>query len=278
VRATVSHYRRWTKHWEVWNEPNAREWWKPNPFPDAYVELLKGAYQAAKAADPDCIVVGGAVSGTALAFLERLFALGAARYMDVLSIHPYRPRFEASCEASGYVEELQAVRHIAGDLPIWVTEVGWPTAAWEAGGHVSARTQADYLVRMYVLSLAAGVERIFWRDFRDDDQFGLVQPDFAPKPSYAAYRMMTRLLEGAECRGRVEAPHGVWAVAFGKGNQDILVCWAPEGVVEVELLGTEVSRWDIAGQASRPADGPIRTVLGPSPIYALGHNLGVATR
>ena len=164
------------------------------------------------------------------------------------------------------------------DLPIRITEIGWPTNSREGSGSVSPQTQADYLVRMYVLSLAAGVDRVFWREFRDEDQFGLVQLDFARKPSYAAYRTMTRLLEGAECEGRVGAPHGVWAVAFRRHNHDILVCWVPESTVEVELLGTSISRWDTSGRASRAADGPLRVTLGPSPIYAAGHNLAVASR
>jgi hypothetical protein len=282
VHATVEHYKPWTKHWEVWNEPNSRQFWKPNPFPDSYVGVLRAAYQAAKSADPDCVVVGGALSGTALPFLERLLSLGSAQQMDALSIHPYRPRLEASCESSGYMEELHAVGSLVNtyrrDLPIWVTEMGWPTTSWEGSDHVSAQTQADYLARMMALSLAAGIERVFWSSFRDDNRFGLVREDFSPKPSYAAYRTLAQLLEGAECIGLADSPHGVWAVGFRKQQQDILVCWSPEQAIEVDLLGTGIRRWDIVGHAAREVDGPVRAALGPSPTYAAGHDLAVASR
>ncbi len=281
VHAAVSHYRRWTKHWEIGDDPDAGGLGGGRFSPDAYAELLRAGYRAAKAADRHCTVVGGGVAGGSGPFLERLLALGATRHMDVLSVGAGTPSPDVAGEVS-VVARLQAARDLASlhrrGLPVWLTGAGWSTSSSDGSASVSPQTQADYLVRLYVLSLAAGAERVFWRSFRDDGRFGLVQPDLTPKPAYAAYRTMTRLLEGAVGHGRVEAPHGVQGVAFGKHNQDILVCWAPEGVVEVELLGTDISRWDIAGQASRAADGPLRLALGPSPVYAVGHSLRLAAR
>ena len=275
VHATVEHYRRWTKHWEIWNEPNRRGFWKPNPFPDAYLALLKAAYPAAKSADPDCVVVGGALFGTDLAFLERLLSLGGARHMDALSIHP---RSEASGGPKAYLEELQTVRELVNryraDLPIWITETGAPTTS-SGGGHLPPGGQALDLVRTYVLSLAAGVERIFWGHSPDREVLGPLGMDPAEVPARAAYSTMTRVLEGAECVGRVAAPDGVWAIAFRKHNQDLLVCWSPGQVTEVDLLGDAIRRWNATGLASREADGPIRLALGPPPLYAVGHSLVV---
>jgi len=280
VRATVSHYRQWTKHWGVWNEPNESGFWKPKPDPGAYFEVLKATHEAAKEADPACVVVGGATSHADLLFLSRLLELGGADYMDVVSINPFRPRFEASCESTGYVAELRAVRELLDrhrpGLPLWITAVGWPTAPCEGSGHVSPALQAAYLVRMYVLSLAAGVERIFWYHYRDENQFGLVQwHDCAPKPSYFAYRTMTRLLAGAQCEGEIEVPEGVRAVKFRKHNRDILVCWAPEKPQAVEMLGADILRWDLRGTRARAVDGPVGLALGPAPICAAGYDLRV---
>lgn len=44
--------------WEVWNEPNTVFFWAPAPDPVAYTNLLKAAYPAIKAADPNATVVG----------------------------------------------------------------------------------------------------------------------------------------------------------------------------------------------------------------------------
>ncbi len=278
VRATVSHYKQWTKHWEIWNEPNGGGFWKPKPNPADYFELLKAGYEAAKEADPTCFVVGGATSHADCVFLGRLFELGGADCMDAVSIHPYRPRFEASCESTGYLDQLGAVRELVDryrpELPIWITEIGWPTTSWEGSGSVSPDLQAAYLVRMYALSLAAGIERIFWYHYRDGNQFGLVQwDDFAPKPSYYAYRTMTRVLAGATRDGLAGAPEGVRAVKFHKHNRDIVVCWAPERPQAVTMLGADILRWDMRGRPARAADGPLALTLGPDPIYAAGFNL-----
>jgi hypothetical protein len=278
VRAAVSHYQRWTKHWEIWNEPNGGGFWKPKPDPRAYFELLKAGYEAAKEADPTCFVIGGATSHADCVFLGRLFELGGADYMDAVSIHPYRPRFEASCGSTGYLDELWAVRELVNryrtGLPVWITEMGWPTTAWQGSGSVTPELQAAYLVRMYALSLAAGIERVFWYHYRDGNQFGLLQwDDFAPKPSYHAYRTMTRVLSGAMCDGLAGAPEGVQAVKFHKHNRDILVCWAPERPQAVTMLGADILRWDMKGRPARAADGPVALTLGPDPIYAAGFSI-----
>jgi polysaccharide biosynthesis protein PslG len=50
--------------YEIWNEPNAAPYYGPQPDPAGYTELLKAAYPAIKAADPDATVIGGVVGST----------------------------------------------------------------------------------------------------------------------------------------------------------------------------------------------------------------------
>lgn len=64
------------------------------------------------------------------------------------------------------------------------------------GGTSTERQQADYTVRAMDLSLQAGVEKYFVYEFRSfgrspydsESHFGLVHPDFTPKPAYEAVR------------------------------------------------------------------------------------------
>jgi hypothetical protein len=99
--------------------------------------------------------------------------------------------------------------------------------------------------------------------------------DFAPKPSYFAYRTMTRVLAGAKREGEIEAPEGIRVVSFRKRNRDIFVCWAPNKPHAVEMLGADILRWDLEGSRARAVDGPVTLTLGPEPIYAAGYDLRV---
>lgn len=85
---------------EVWNEPNIDREWASGAIGGAnYTELLKRAYQAIKAANPNTMVVSGAPSPTGFfggcspagcddkPFIEQMYAAGAANYMDCLGVH-----------------------------------------------------------------------------------------------------------------------------------------------------------------------------------------------
>ncbi len=85
----------------IWNEPNlSREWGDRPVDPEAYTELLRLSYQAAHAADPDILVLGGALAPTTepedssggmneIRYLERMYEAGAAPYFDALAAHTY---------------------------------------------------------------------------------------------------------------------------------------------------------------------------------------------
>jgi hypothetical protein len=74
VYETVSHYLGQIGYWIVWNEPNLQFFWKGTP--QDYYQLLKVAYQAAKAADPTAQIMFGGLSGlTNPSFLEGVLTL-----------------------------------------------------------------------------------------------------------------------------------------------------------------------------------------------------------
>ena len=97
-------------------------------------------------------MIGGVLAGVDLEFLQVLFAKGGLQYMDALSIHPYC--YPQSPEAGNLLGRLDQVRNLMDQggkrLPIWVTEIGWPTHQGDGRG-VDEETQAAYLARMYTL-------------------------------------------------------------------------------------------------------------------------------
>jgi hypothetical protein len=201
--------------WEVWNEPNSEEFLAP-PDPAGYVRLLKAAYPAVKAANPDARVVFGGTQYVDTDWIAKAYEYGAEGSFDVMAVHPYQGLASLPPEAGtdGGPQRLTATGRLVAlmraegqlDVPIWFTEFGWSvhenqpdTPAWNRG--VTERAQADYLRR--TLSLVRGkfpeVTNVFWYTSRDlttgkvhQDHRGLLRRDFSPRPALGALRCYVR--------------------------------------------------------------------------------------
>lgn len=129
--------------WQIWNEPNLVQYWRPKTDPAGYVRLLRRAYHAIKAVDPHAIVVtAGMPFFTAAkeeAFLTALFHAGMAGSFDALSIHTYSPvRAPARLELARKLMD----RFGARSAQLWSTELAWasgPPDPWQ----VNFKTQAS---------------------------------------------------------------------------------------------------------------------------------------
>ncbi len=205
-------------HWEIWNEPDWHEFWKPAPDARAFVEMLREAYAAGKAADPKAVFISGGLAGNNVDYLRQMYALGARPFFDILGVHPYvfrrspdeiHPHTRNSFNG---IAELRRIMVASGDSrkPIWITEMSWPTnrrapgatGDWAEG--VSHATQATYLFRAYekISQEYPFIKVAMWYNLRDKGtdptlayhNYGLVQNNFEPKPAYAAYQRQARAL------------------------------------------------------------------------------------
>ena len=213
--AAVRHYAAMGVHtYEVWNEPNIVDFWKPAPNPAAYTALLRAAYQAIKQADPSATVLTGGTAPAAsdgtnvspVAFLSGIYANGGGASFDAVAHHPYcwpaypgdAQSWSAWYQAYGTSPSLRSTMVANGDSAkkIWATEFGAPTNG-PTGSYVSEDTQAQMISRAYALWRTydwAGP--MFSYDGRDvgtdtstrENFFGLLRTDFSQKPAYAAYQ------------------------------------------------------------------------------------------
>jgi polysaccharide biosynthesis protein PslG len=199
------------RHWEVWNEPNIVQFWKPLPDPEAYAELLVAASAAIKAEDPDATVVSAGLAPAAdrsdgkyiapRTFLERLYAAGAGPSFDAVGMHPYA--FPYGVDRVAEWNQFQTmpetydvmVRHGDAAKQIWATEFGAPTGTAEAA--VTATEQAAMVRAAWAKWTGwAFTGPMFWYALRDvgtdeadvEDNFGLVHLDFSPKPAAEVFR------------------------------------------------------------------------------------------
>ncbi|HEY3571667.1 MAG TPA: lipopolysaccharide kinase InaA family protein, partial [Thermoanaerobaculia bacterium] len=121
----------------------------------------------------------------------------------------------------------------------WITEVNWPLREGPhspAGRDVSVdeESQADYLVRYYLLALGTGViERVFWWQVVARG-YGLVDPaDPAHprrRPSFHALRTLIREIDGARLEEVLPAPPPARLYRFRRpAGTEVVVGWSATG-------------------------------------------------
>jgi hypothetical protein len=211
-RSTDLRLRGTVEVWSLWNEPNHRPYSMPRPDPDKYAAMVKSAYVAIKAADPDAIVLTG---GTAPApdaadgsdyeqatWLRMLYDRGVGGYFDGVANHPYAypfsPLTDKEWNAYRQTEFLHDIMAAHGDgaKKVWGTEMGAPTGTQAKDLTEAGQAQA---VREYYQGWWNGRFRAFtgplvWFRLRDegtnpaDQNFGLLRRDRSQKPSFGTFR------------------------------------------------------------------------------------------
>jgi hypothetical protein len=220
VAAFLRRYRQHgLRHVIVWNEPNLTfEWGRRRPDPAAYAALLKEVYPRAKAAAPDAVVIAAGLAplpdpgdGSAgmndIAFLNGLYAAGAAPFFDMLAAHSYGMRSapdtppDPAAITFRRVELLRDVMRAHGDgaKQIIITEGGWNDSArwanavlpsrrvrWTLEAYAMAR-RWDWLAAMCLWQFATP-----WSTHTYQDNWSFVAPDGTPKAIYWAVREATK--------------------------------------------------------------------------------------
>lgn len=216
VRMVVKRYAPFgVKTYEIWNEPNIANYWRPAPDPAAYTSLLRAAASAARSVDPTVTIVSAGLSPAAndrtskitpSTFVSQMYAAGAGGSFDGLGMHPYAlpvsPLHPRSWNAFYTLPDLYEimVAHGDADKKIWMTEFAYATGNSQLS--VTTYEQATYLAEAYgALMDAPWAGPLLWFNFRDRGQdpsdpeqnFGLVTWTGFPKPAHAAFVDMMKM-------------------------------------------------------------------------------------
>jgi hypothetical protein len=262
--------------WEIWNEPNIGQFWKPKPNADDYSALALATIAAVRQADPNAFIMGPASSTFPWDFFELMGQRGVFAKLDAVSVHPYRRTGPESVEADYARLRALVERYAPGrNIPIVSGEWGYTTV------EISEEQQADYLVRQRLVNLSLQVPVSIWYDWKEDGSdpkerehhFGMVYPDLKPKPSYIAGKALAETLAGYRFVRRVasESPDDYVLRFRNAAGQIADAAWttAEAHSIKIDATGdlTVVSR---DGQRrSAHSQGAMEIQLSASPQYIL---------
>ncbi|RFA08314.1 hypothetical protein B7R54_03050 [Subtercola boreus] len=203
--AVAKRYKGRIPAYEIWNEPNARDYFAPDPDPTFYATMVKAAYPAIKAADPAATVIAGALGPAAdvdgqmnpIRFITAMYAEGVAGSFDAFSFHPYDYTHSLSAATlwdntpARRMIELHAVMKANGDgsKKIWITEYGAPTGSGGVSETMQAALINNSLVQWGEVSYA-GPFHIFTVTDNSNETYGVVSSTFVAKKSLATVKRL----------------------------------------------------------------------------------------
>jgi polysaccharide biosynthesis protein PslG len=162
------------KYWQVWNEPNLRQFWGPSPDPAAFTRLMKQTQTSLLPVRSKIQIVHAGISKVDLEFMWQAWEANPRHgdTFDILAVHPYlydgkdgirEPEaidadeektaamgFVGSVKDTGYMSKIfnmQLFMTLRGAVgkPIWITEMGYFVAKHRLG--VDEQGQALRLTR-----------------------------------------------------------------------------------------------------------------------------------
>lgn len=229
IRAAVHRYgptgTYWAEHpelrpkpiraWQIWNEQNSAQYFKPGPDVGVYAKLVTEASRAIKDVDPAANVVLGGMFATpsgqldenaSWRYLKRLYARpGLKDRFDGVGIHPYAGSMKAVRQT---VQLVRGAMKKAGDggAGLWVTEVGWSSEKGDYYLEVGEKRQAVLLRKSFRYFTRQrkrmNVKTVVWFSWRDTPpEFELciwcpssglfTREGFQPKPAWRVFRRFT---------------------------------------------------------------------------------------
>jgi len=267
--------------WEVWNEPNLKMFWNPQPSVDDYCALVEALSPGVKAADPSGMLVAPATSGIPMEWLEGCFKKGLLNWVDAITVHPYRPH-NPETVMGDYAKLRELIRKYAPqgeEIPVISGEWGYSLINWDKNP-LSEEQQAQYLVRMYLINLYQNIPVNIWYDWKDDGldpnerehHFGTVTNDLKPKMAYIAAKTLAHNLKGYSIDKRIDLVDEKDFVFLLKNeNHEAIALWTSGQEHEAKLpiqtgKGTIINMTGDKKDISWDGDG-LEITLTQSPQY-----------
>ncbi len=228
------------RYYNLTNEWDAQAGGTTSLDADEYVSLSRDVFPWLKAIDSGIVVMSGGISdkGIRERLIERLLDLRGLQLVDAISIHPYvwshrsRPNPEAALDNFDYVESVARAANGGKEVPLYITEIVWPTHAGRFGLNDD---EASWFLRPYFIHAASRtyVRWSFWywqQDQGDDPtkmehRFGFFGRPERLWPAAREFRRIVDLLSPGD-RMTSKAQNRRWVAEFSSSGAVIgRFCW-----------------------------------------------------
>jgi len=228
VRAVVTRYKGRIKYYELWNEPDAWNWWSGTT--SQMIQMAKVAYPIIKSVDPGAIVVSPCPQGVnGYKWMDGFFAAGGASYVDVIAFHGY------VTHPGGYTAAPETWVTIANNIrstmnkyrvykPVIDTEFSWG----QNSQLPSTSGQAAFVARIFMMHWLYGVNRAFW-DVWENGNYGTLYRSGMLSGGWS-YTYLSKWLVGASFDRCIQYSNGSWACHLSRsGGYQAWVLWNVNG-------------------------------------------------
>lgn len=255
VRKVVEYYAPLgVHHWIIWNEPEIEVGVYGHEFSGStrdYYQLLKVAYQVAKANDPEAVIhLAGWSYWHDPAWLNQFLNVaiadpeGAANnyFFDIITLHIYF-RVETIEELVGETWAVQ--RRFGLSKPVWINETNaspnldplWPVV--RPNFQVDLEQQAWFIIQAHALGFGANSSSIGVYKLLDillppgGESFGILRPDGTRRPAFDAYRTTIRYLRDFSFPVGRQREEDFYAFSFKRPESITRVLWSRNATTQI---------------------------------------------
>ena len=243
VSAIAKRYKGKIKFYEILNESNLYM------YADNYMEYMKAASEEIRKADPDAKILGICSTSDFGAniddFIGKCLKLGADKYMDHITIHPY-----AKLDNSIPTTQMDARRKLLGNLKkfgyksgLWNGENYYIIPDWMPATDYAARVLPEDLARHLIIDMGEGCTgstATHFQTLTSPRGMGLMVGNHGralmnPDARFAAHAATAHFIAGAKPLATHDLRLGALAYTFRRGDTLHTAIWNSRAPVPTEL-------------------------------------------
>ena len=260
---------------EILNEPNFYYTSKEDIY--WYSELIKNLYNIIKEKNSNNKIIAGSTAIIAndnrdsIKFLNEISQRGVYENSDSFSTHFYD--FNASGDNNTFKmllkEHSDFINQIGGFQDINITEYGISTG----GAGRAEQEKAEKLIQQTNILKKWNIENNAIYSYIDnkeessdrEDNFGILNYNYTPKPAYYAMKNYYENTNGAEYIGTINLAEGLEAHVYNKDGKPKIITWAKDNTKNITLEYKDFTATDLYGKEIQNQNGTI--TITSSPVY-----------
>jgi len=165
--------------WQIWNEPNLKQYWYPKPNASQYRSMIKTVGAAIKSRDPKAEIVTAGLTDSRLSgavrlapYVKDLYKGGGSSAFNTLGVNSYAVSPKYLVKLMNSTRKL--VNRVGGRSDkLWITEVGWCDKGYRPGHRFCVGTKkqkkytGDALAQIKKKRAAWKLRGFIWFSWRD---------------------------------------------------------------------------------------------------------------